>query len=406
MPASDRARSVAELLPRAFDDLDVDDVRQIVASVGEERESLFFERKRQVTPKSLAKICAAFANTYGGVLVAGIEDATDELVGVPLIGEPQVWVKDVLRPHVLPLPAFRARCLQLEGAPERCVLLVLVEESSTTPHLLTGAGAIYVRNPGSSDPVPINDQARLLELTRRGREARETAVVRANQAFVHTWNDHDLYTLVLASTGVASDVVRDLYRGRLPADGRSPIDLLVQTTELHDISAEARSRAHTAGAEWSLGRVRLARHVRRDFSQDPEALLDGLVVESDAVVQLQRCLEARDYDGDPEPRGPSTLWLNQQSSHGILSWFAEALGRGRELVTALEAHGDLYVLFGVRAFDRNIFWAESRAEKATRDFRVGYWASIAADPAHDVELVEQLRQDIVRDLGVQSPADS
>jgi hypothetical protein len=34
------ARSVAELLTRAFEDLTLDDMRQIVADVGEERESL------------------------------------------------------------------------------------------------------------------------------------------------------------------------------------------------------------------------------------------------------------------------------------------------------------------------------------------------------------------------------
>src|SRR5438105_4465594 len=112
------ARSVAELLPRAFNELELDDVRTIVARIGEERESLFFERKRSVMPKALAKSCAAFANTYGGLLLVGIEDATDEFIGVPAIGEPQVWVKDVLRPHVLPVPAFRARCLQLETKPE------------------------------------------------------------------------------------------------------------------------------------------------------------------------------------------------------------------------------------------------------------------------------------------------
>jgi len=164
------ARNVSELLPRPFAELALGDVSQILANVGEERETLFFERKASVTGKTLAKACAPFANTYGGLLVIGVGDEDDTLVGVPSIAaEAQLWVKDTLRGQVLPLPPFRARWLPMEG--DRGILLVLVEESSTTPHLLTRSGAIYVRNPGASDPVPIGDQGRLLDLTARGERA-------------------------------------------------------------------------------------------------------------------------------------------------------------------------------------------------------------------------------------------
>jgi hypothetical protein len=164
------ARSVAELLPRPFADLTLDDVAQIIATTGEERETLWFERKASVTTNAFAKACSAFANTYGGLLVVGVGDTSDALVGIePLAAEAQLWVKDTLRGLVLPMPPFRARWLPTEG--DRGLLLVLVEESSSTPHLLTRSGAIYVRNTGSSDPVPINDQRRLLDLTQRGMTA-------------------------------------------------------------------------------------------------------------------------------------------------------------------------------------------------------------------------------------------
>jgi len=110
------ARSVSELLPRPFAELALGDVSQILANVGEERETLFFERKASVTGKTLAKACAAFANTYGGLLVIGVGDEDDTLVGVPSIAaEAQLWVKDTLRGQVLPLPPFRARWLPMEG---------------------------------------------------------------------------------------------------------------------------------------------------------------------------------------------------------------------------------------------------------------------------------------------------
>lgn len=80
------ARSIGELLPRPFADLTLDDVREIVATVGEEGESLFFERKGRVSSEALAKACAAFANTMGGLLVVGIADEGNELAEVDPAG--------------------------------------------------------------------------------------------------------------------------------------------------------------------------------------------------------------------------------------------------------------------------------------------------------------------------------
>jgi len=388
------ARSVAELLPRAFDELELHDVRDIVRQVGEERESLYFERKQSITSASLAKACAAFANTNGGLLLVGIDDDTDELVGIePPSGEAQLWVKDVLRGHLLPLPPFRARFLPLVDVTEHGVLLVLVEESSTTPHLLTRSGAIYVRNPGSSDPVPIADQARLLDLTRRGREVREVAGKRAIEAIAHKWNPHDLYTLVLSPTGSSTDVVRDLYRSRR-------VELLQAATEIHDLSAE-RAEIRRDRIDWSMRRVRLQREVRRHFTHTPERFLDGVVLTSDCVVQLQRCLVAQEYGGHPEPRGPEPLSVEDRT--GILAWFSEALRRGRDLILSLGGHGDLFVAFGIRTNGRHVFYASSRAEQAKDDLRFTYWSSLNGE--RDGELIEQVRQDVRRSLGVDPEAE-
>jgi schlafen family protein len=104
------ARSVAELLPRRFDDLSTEDVEKILRDAADPGESLFLEWKRKLTGEGVAKACAAFANTYGGLLVVGAHDETREAVGIPRpTVEPQVWIKDVLRSHVLPMPPFRAR---------------------------------------------------------------------------------------------------------------------------------------------------------------------------------------------------------------------------------------------------------------------------------------------------------
>jgi hypothetical protein len=98
-----------------------------------------------------------------------------------------------------------------------------------------------------------------LELTRRGREAREAAAARAREASVPLGPEHDLYTLVLAPTGAATDAVRELYSGRVP------IERLVETVELHDLRGERGTRARLAGPTWSFDRVTLARYIDRGF---------------------------------------------------------------------------------------------------------------------------------------------
>lgn len=246
------ARAVSELLPRAFDELDLNDVREVLRRVGEERESLFFERKSELRGDLLAKSCAAFANTMGGLLIVGVSDDDDEIVGVePKSAEPQVWVKDVLRPSVVPLPPFRAR--QIKVSDRRVVILVMVEESSTTPHLLTRHGAIYVRNPGSSDPLPIDDQKRLLDLTQRGVESRDQVVRRAREAAAVRFDVPGAGTprrplsLAVAATGVA-----EWFEGRLL--GNTEV-----VDRLADVLPEPTGKQQRGGAAWEQHSVRFHR---------------------------------------------------------------------------------------------------------------------------------------------------
>jgi hypothetical protein len=218
------ARSVVELLPQPFADLTVEDVEQIVTpDPGEPRETLWLERKATFNSGSLSKACAAFANTYGGLLVIGVEDGSDTLVGIDPLDEPELRVKDVLRGNVLPMPPFRARMLPLDNG--RAILLVLVEQSSATPHMLLRNGAIYVRNPGSSDPVTIDDQRRLLDLTARGERAVERARANARAAASeHVTFDPDLFadawaeeeTLAIAPTGISDEFDARIFDAATP----------------------------------------------------------------------------------------------------------------------------------------------------------------------------------------------
>lgn len=353
------ARSVAELLPRPFDELEVADVESILAAVGEQRETLFFERKASLQVGALAKTCAAFANTLGGLLVVGAEDASDELPGIERPGgEVQVWVKDVLRPRILPLPALRARWLRIDG--ERGLLLVIVEESSTTPHLLTEQGAIYIRHPGSSDPVPIADQARLLDLLHRGERARGRAEGRA----AHILGENVFQAqggrqaLALVPTGISEEFEHRLF-------DQPNLELLRAANEAiwdpqkNDFFAD----------DWSQDVVSV---VRRRFPEWrgvwPQRLL-GVAVWRDGPCLL----EIADADVVEHP--------DVISEEQLVDAFSRLLAAGRELLAHLGGHGDLRIAFSV-ALSPRYLQLQSKVAEAF-GIRIALWGSLAAVPQDD-----------------------
>jgi hypothetical protein len=326
------ARSISELLPAPFAALTLEHVTEIIAAIGDERETLFFERKEIVTGDSLAKACAAFANTYGGLLVVGVPDEGDELVGIPpMAAEAQLWVKDTLRGRVLPIPPFRARWLPTTE--DRGLLLVLVEESTATPHLLTRSGTIYVRNPGSSDPVPIADQGRLLDLTRRGIESESRATHAALEIATAELNYFDaplappIEILGVAPTGVTAE-----FETKLMDDPTTPAVIgNVVWGEVADGAREGRTPT------WDQTKVTLRRfggpgqlhHLRGDPRE-------GVVVTRGGVIAIWH-----GYKGiEGETQWPDALeieYLTQRLEHD--------LNAAREILLEFGAHGDLRLAY-------------------------------------------------------------
>jgi hypothetical protein len=307
----------------------LEDVAQIISDIGEERETLFFERKASVNGNALAKACSAFANTYGGLLVVGVADEDDTLVGIePLAAEAQLWVKDTLRGLVLPMPPFRARWLPTDDG--RGILLVLVEESTSTPHLLTRSGAIYVRNPGSSDPVPLADQRRLLDVTARGERAVGDATSNASKLLSVRLQENvepPMEVLALAATGVTADFEERLFAPSTP-------EYLSSTTwgEVPNQSAEHRS---AVWAQHSVGVTRLRRP--RLYPIDPDSV-GGVAVTREGGVVIYRGRR-------PEP-GRVRDDLDAMEAQ-LRADFNDALRAAREILGEFGAHGDLRLAYQV-----------------------------------------------------------
>jgi len=379
------ARSVAELLPAPFSELTLDDVAAIIEAVGEERESLFFERKAAVSPASLAKSCAAFANTFGGLLVVGIEDATDDLVGIEPVAEPQVWVKDVLRGHLLPLPPFRARALSV--GPDRALLLVLVEESSATPHLLTRHGAIYVRNPGSSDPVPISDQSRLLELTRRGEEARARAWNNALNAAARSSISGRLEDVLvgLCATGIGDDFPAPLF-----GPGADLVELRAILGDHEDNPADRRAPFWTQHSA-SVERRRRPLHypVYPDSIDAIEVWRDGSVLSLSGVIPGP---ETSDYFRD-----------NAMPYEVLRDRISGNLDAAVRALLEFGAHGDAALAVTVRGPQRLHWSGGQRYGIVDGEIVVRAWISLEDNEGRRSEIVDVVLSEIGRALGFPPP---
>jgi hypothetical protein len=378
--------SIAELLPKPFDQLEVEDVATIVRGPLDERESLVLELKRELGPDLVARSCAAFANTIGGLLIVGVPDDSDELRGIEDdVGEPQLWVKDVLRSRVLPLPPFRARKLDLENG--RWLLLVLIEQSTTTPHLHTRQGTIYVRNPGSSDPRPIGDQGLLLDLLHRGDRARELALERARQAASWTvglperlQGPRRTLSVALAATGVSESFEDRLLREPVGRDALAGAFPDGDPQRVWPVQYEWQQHALTAY------RVYPRDPIRPDYVEMVSVHRDGVVLHRSGFVG--RISEMNDH------------FESGVSRDELIGPLRRMFDVSRELLLELGAHGDLRLVARLEA-PRRIFWSPSEVCDVSQHLLVELWTALDLDDNRVADTVDRIESEIGRALGTE-----
>ncbi|MFZ9753338.1 MAG: helix-turn-helix domain-containing protein [Cyanobium sp.] len=161
---------------RPLRDLEVGDLK----ALKEASEGWYIEYKRE-SPKAaaVAKSLSAFANTYGGWLFIGVQEASKES---PFAGSfPGVYRTDVdasiqrLRKaaadHLNPTPHFEIRVLwgpdpELELAEDHAIICIWTPQSNSAPHVHK-SGHIYRRVADASEPKPETDRFILDQLWRR-----------------------------------------------------------------------------------------------------------------------------------------------------------------------------------------------------------------------------------------------
>src|SRR6266571_644179 len=140
------------------------------------QEGLYFELKEQWTADRVTKGICCLANAYGGFLIVGATQHPDGTIDkFPGLDPSEEWplrVRDVVVGHISPMAVWDAVSRPSPDDPARHVLVVRVESSDQTPHVVTATGQIYQRT--GSGCTPVRDKATIDQLVARGvgREAR------------------------------------------------------------------------------------------------------------------------------------------------------------------------------------------------------------------------------------------
>ena len=150
----------------SLDELSAEGLERLIAA----DESLFVERKSTIPSEGLGPTMASLANTLGGWILLGVDDA-GSVVGFAPPGRAgaQDYVRDLLRNEIDPLPSFVAKRFDYS---EMSLVVIRVAESADTPHV-TQNGVIYIREPGGKRPI--SDHRSLVELAGRGKLAEAQA---------------------------------------------------------------------------------------------------------------------------------------------------------------------------------------------------------------------------------------
>src|SRR5262249_14458150 len=141
------------------------------------------------------------------------------------------------------------------------------------------SGAIYVRNPGSSDPVPIADQRTLFDLTARGDQAITEARSNAKSALgIRVYSSPEpTEMLVVASAGVGGDFEARLFNATTP-------EALSVTVwgPLENPNAEGRFPV------WAQHHVGVHRSRDTPISPRYRSIEEGVAVTRNGVVAISR----------------------------------------------------------------------------------------------------------------------
>lgn len=154
-------------------------------------ENTYLDYKREF-PADLAKTISAMANTFGGVVIIGVDEDGSGTPLLPLAGVPMErgleervvnMMVNAVSPPIIPEVTV---CMSADR--NRAVLIIRVAQSTDAPHAMQSNTRVYVRTGKRNAPEELADLDRIQWLTDRRHRAelfREQLLERAAQRFLH-----------------------------------------------------------------------------------------------------------------------------------------------------------------------------------------------------------------------------
>lgn len=137
--------------------LNEEDIQDLIDN--KERESSILEYKQEILgtdheKKEISKDISAMANTEGGYLIIGVQEADGQasaITGTPkIIGRQpvEVWIENILITNVRPKIAITPKVIALASAPDRIIVVIHIPQSPKRPHMVIadGRNAYYTRH--------------------------------------------------------------------------------------------------------------------------------------------------------------------------------------------------------------------------------------------------------------------
>lgn len=149
-------------------------------------EGWYVDYKRDlINVKKQAKALSAFANTYGGWLIFGIEESNENepvahaFPGIPIKDAQSLLqqLRQAADQHIAPTPFFETKIVSgpsevLQLGQDRCIVIVRIPKSMRSPHIHSD-GRIYRRVADGSEPKAETDRFIIDQLSGRATEIKQ-----------------------------------------------------------------------------------------------------------------------------------------------------------------------------------------------------------------------------------------
>ncbi len=162
-----------------FQDVTFEDVQTFCEQGLPEGTQIDYKREMPQKPEDLAKPIAAFANTSGGLILIGVDEAEDNFPKLPLEGfekgrgtTERIFqiCRDSIYPSILP---ELSKVVDVPNSPDKQLLVIRIDQSPEAPHAITNSTKVYIRTGNVSKPEELGDIIRIESLFKQRRVAEE-----------------------------------------------------------------------------------------------------------------------------------------------------------------------------------------------------------------------------------------